>query len=101
MKSDLISRSELFNRLADKHTKAEFYQVINDMPVEENTLERAGRIIAGFFDAPCNYAVFNIDVADVMHSEWCDENCDYDTDVAMCWCKLFEVLNGNYKTKHE
>lgn len=32
MKSDLISRSELFNRLADKHTKAEIYAVINDMP---------------------------------------------------------------------
>lgn len=95
MKSDLISRSELFNRLADKHTKAEFYQVINDMPVEEVTLERACKMIAEFFDAPCNYTFFNVDVTDVIPSEWCEENCDNGD--GKCWLKLFEVWNDNVR----
>lgn len=42
MKSDLISRTELFNRLADKHTKAEIYAVINDMPTVDNTADNFG-----------------------------------------------------------
>ena len=89
VRSDLISRTELFNRLAGKHTKAEFYQVINDMPTEEGTLERACEMLAEFFDAPCNYTFSNIDVTDVIPAEWCEENCDNGD--WKCWRKLYEV----------
>ena len=41
--SDLISRSLLFNRLANVQTLAEAYAVIQDMPTveEETTMEKA------------------------------------------------------------
>lgn len=38
--SDLISRAELFNRLANVQTLAEAYAVIQDMPAAESTMDQ-------------------------------------------------------------
>lgn len=91
MKSDLISRTELFNRLADKHTKAEIYAVINDMPTTSDA-EKICRLMAKWLDAPCNYRFDNKDVRDVIPCEWCEEHCPEGADSDWrCWRKLFEV----------
>lgn len=91
MKSDLISRSELFNRLAGKQTKAEFYAVINDMPTTSDA-EKICRLLDRWFDAPCAYGFGGKDVTDVMPPEWCEKHCS-DSIVGdwKCWRKLFEV----------
>ena len=38
--SDLISRAELFNRLANVQSLAEAYAVIQDMPAAESTMDQ-------------------------------------------------------------
>lgn len=84
MKSDLISRSELFNRLADKHTKAEIYAVINEMPTE-NTSEGVFTVLAKRLDPPCMYDDFVRDMLD----QWCEDNCG-EVESEECWRKLVE-----------
>ena len=47
MRQDLISRCELFNRLATVQTLGEAYAVIQDMPTEE---QRTGKWIIDDYD---------------------------------------------------
>lgn len=81
-----VERKEAVEIVRDLCVKAE-----PSVTPERPSVNDICKILSDALGSPCNYGLDGEEVADIIPSEWCEDNCPTNENYSICWKKYFEI----------